>query len=322
MKLRGRKIMVTGCAGFIGSHMAEELLRKDNEVLGVDNLSAGRRSFLAGCEEFEDFSFIEGDLLTMDLKPALHRVELVCHFAANPDVRLGASNTRIHFEQNIEVTYRLLEGCAEHDVKDFIFPSTSTVYGEPTVIPTPEEYGPQVPISIYGASKLACEALISSYCHTFDMNSVLYRFANVVGPRSTHNVLHDFIRKLREQPNYLEILGKKPGTNKSYVHVSDCVDAMVVGAEKAREQVEIYNIGSRDQLSVLKIADIVVEEMGLNDVDYHWTGGVKGGRGWIGDVKEMLLAVDKMAGVGWRPKLDSEQAIHRAVREILGKKVN
>jgi len=322
MKLRGRKIMVTGCAGFIGSHMAEELLRKDNEVLGVDNLSAGRRSFLAGCEEFEDFSFIEGDLLTMDLKPVLHRVELVCHFAANPDVRLGASNTRIHFEQNIEVTYRLLEGCAEHDVKDFIFPSTSTVYGEPTVIPTPEEYGPQVPISIYGASKLACEALISSYCHTFDMNSVLYRFANVVGPRSTHNVLHDFIRKLREQPNYLEILGKKPGTNKSYVHVSDCVDAMVVGAEKAREQVEIYNIGSRDQLSVLKIADVVVEEMGLDDVDYHWTGGVKGGRGWIGDVKEMLLAVDRLAGVGWRPKLNSEQAIHRAVREILGKKVN
>jgi len=314
--------MVTGCAGFIGSHMAEELLRKDNEVLGVDNLSAGRRSFLAGCEEFEDFSFIEGDLLTMDLKPVLHRVELVCHFAANPDVRLGASNTRIHFEQNIEVTYRLLEGCAEHDVKDFIFPSTSTVYGEPTVIPTPEEYGPQVPISIYGASKLACEALISSYCHTFDMNSVLYRFANVVGPRSTHNVLHDFIRKLREQPNYLEILGKKPGTNKSYVHVSDCVDAMVVGAEKAREQVEIYNIGSRDQLSVLKIADVVVEEMGLDDVDYHWTGGVKGGRGWIGDVKEMLLAVDRLAGVGWRPKLNSEQAIHRAVREILGKKVN
>lgn len=314
--------MVTGCAGFIGSHMAEELLRKDNEVLGVDNLSAGRRSFLAGCEEFEDFSFIEGDLLTMDLRPALHRVELVCHFAANPDVRLGASNTRIHFEQNIEVTYRLLEGCAEHDVKEFIFPSTSTVYGEPTVIPTPEDYGPQIPISVYGASKLACEALISSYCHTFDMNSVLYRFANVVGPRSTHNVLHDFIRKLREQPNYLEILGKKPGTNKSYVHVSDCVDAMVVGAEKAREQVEIYNIGSRDQLSVLKIADIVVEEMGLDDVDYHWTGGVKGGRGWIGDVKEMLLAVDRLAGVGWRPKLNSEQAIRRAVREILGKKVN
>jgi UDP-glucose 4-epimerase len=207
----------------------------------------------------------------------------------------------------------------QNDIKVMIFPSTSTVYGEPTIIPTPEDYGPQIPISIYGASKLACEALIASYCHTFDMCSVLYRFANVVGPRSTHNVLHDFVRKLRENPHYLEILGEEPGTRKSYVHVQDCVDAMIVGAEKAREPVEIFNIGSRDQLSVERIADIVVAEMGLEEVDYQWTGGVKGGRGWVGDVKEMLLSVDKLASVGWRPKLNSEQAIHRAVREILGK---
>jgi len=319
VKLKGRKVLVTGCAGFIGSHMAEELLRRGNKVIGIDNLSAGRKTFMSGCEEFDGFSFIEGDLLTMDLEPVAHKVDLVCHFAANPDVRLGASNTRVHFEQNIEVTYRILEACAEHDVSDFIFPSTSTVYGETRVFPTPEEYGPLVPISVYGASKLACEALISSYCHTFDMNSVLYRFANVVGPRSTHNVLHDFIRKLREDPNVLEILGKEPGTHKSYVHVSDCVDAMIVGAEKGKEQVEIYNIGSTDQLSVLRIADIVVEEMGLQNVDYQWTGGVKGGRGWVGDVKDMLLAVDKLESVGWKPKMNSEQAMRRAVREILGK---
>ncbi|MDD1769621.1 MAG: NAD-dependent epimerase/dehydratase family protein [Methanomassiliicoccales archaeon] len=320
MRLEKRKVLLTGCAGFIGSHMAEALLHKGNEVIGVDNLSAGRKGFLAGCEEYENFSFIEGDLLTMDLEPVLHRADLVCHFAANPDVRLGASNTRVHFEQNIQVTYRLLEGCAEHDVKDFIFPSTSTVYGEPSVLPTPESYGPQIPISVYGASKLACEALISSYCHTFDMNSILYRFANVVGSRSTHNVLHDFVRKLRDDPTYLEILGKEPGTHKSYVHVSDCVEGMIVGAEEAEEQVEIYNLGSLDQLSVKRIADIVVEEMGLKDVEYHWTGGVKGGRGWVGDVKEMLLDVDKLASVGWAPKLNSEQSMRRATREILGKK--
>lgn len=318
MKLRGRKVLVTGCAGFIGSHMTEELLRLGNQVVGVDNLSAGRKAFMEGAFAREGFSFVEGDLLNLDLKHLLMGVEVVCHFAANPDVRLGASNTHVHFEQNIEVTYRLLEECARGDVLDVIFPSTSTVYGETTVIPTPEEYGPLVPISIYGASKLACEALIASYCHTFDMNAVLYRFANVVGTRSTHNVLHDFIRKLREQPDYLEILGAEPGTNKSYVHVSDCVDAMVVGAEQAKEQVEIYNIGSRDRMNVLRIADIVVEEMGLQDVKYHWTGGVKGGRGWIGDVKEMLLSVDKLASVGWKPSLNSEQAIRRAVREIIG----
>ena len=318
MKLIGRKVLVTGCAGFIGSHLTEELLRKGNEVIGVDNLSAGRRSFLEGAKQFESFAFTEGDLLTLDLNPLLREVDVICHFAANPDVRLGASNTRIHFEQNIEVTYRLLEECARNDVLDIVFPSTSTVYGETKEIPTPEDYGPLVPISIYGASKLACEALISSYCHTFDMNSVIFRFANVVGSRSTHNVLHDFIRKLKENPHYLEILGKEPGTIKSYVHVSDCVEAMIVGAEMAREQVDIFNIGSRDQLNVRRIADIVVEEMGLTEVDYQWTGGVKGGRGWIGDVKEMLLSVERMSRAGWNPRLNSEQAIRRAVREIMG----
>jgi UDP-glucose 4-epimerase len=132
-------------------------------------------------------------------------------------------------------------------------------------------------------------------------------------------VLHDFIRKLREQPHYLEILGADPGTNKSYIHVSECVEAMVVGAEAAAEEVEIYNIGSRDRLNVRGIADIVVEEMGLQAVDYHWTGGVKGGRGWIGDVKEMLLSVDKLASVGWTPRLSSAESMRRAVREIIGK---
>ena len=127
-----------------------------------------------------------------------------------------------------------------------------------------------------------------------------------------------FLRKLPEEPTYLEILGAEPGTNKSYVHVSDCVDAMVVGAERAKEQVDVYNIGSRDRLNVKKIADIVVEEMGLQEVKYHWTGGVKGGRGWVGDVKEMQLSVEKLESVGWSPRMDSEQAIRRAVREIIG----
>jgi UDP-glucose 4-epimerase len=317
MKLENRKILVTGNAGFIGSHLVEELLRKGNHVVGLDNLSAGKRSFMDKVKMDERFRFIEGDLLTEDLGKVLREVDMVFHFAANPDVRLGASNTHVHFEQNIEATYRLLEECARNDVNDIVFPSTSTVYGEATIIPTPEDYGPQIPISIYGASKLACEALISSYCHTFEMNAVVYRFANVVGPRSTHNVLHDFIRKLREQPDYLEILGRDPGTHKSYVHVSDCIKGMVVGIERAKEQVEIFNIGSRDRLSVRKIADIVTQEMGLKEVNYHWTGGVKGGRGWIGDVKDMLLSIEKLEKMGWSPRMNSETALHQAVREIL-----
>src|SRR5512136_574321 len=149
MKLRGRKVLVTGCAGFIGSHMTEELLRLDNQVIGLDNLTAGRKAFMDGAMNYDSFTFVEGDLLNADLKGLLMGVELVCHFAANPDVRLGASNTHVHFEQNIEATYRLLEECAKGDVTDIIFPSTSTVYGETTVIPTSESYGPLVPISIY-----------------------------------------------------------------------------------------------------------------------------------------------------------------------------
>ena len=317
MRLENRKILVTGNAGFIGSHLVEELLRKGNQVVGLDNLSAGKRSFMDKAQMDERFRFIEGDLLTEDLGKVLREVDMVFHFAANPDVRLGASNTHVHFEQNIEATYRLLEECARNEVNDIVFPSTSTVYGEATIIPTAEDYGPQIPISIYGASKLACEALISSYCHTFDMNAVVYRFANVVGPRSTHNVLHDFIRKLREQPNYLEILGRDPGTHKSYVHVSDCIKGMVVGIERAKEQVEIFNIGSRDRLSVRKIADIVTQEMGLKEVNYHWTGGVKGGRGWIGDVKDMLLSIEKLERMGWSPRMDSETALRQAIREVL-----
>jgi UDP-glucose 4-epimerase len=297
--------------------MTDTLLSHGNIVVGVDNFSAGKMSFLRDAISNPDFRLMEGDLFSMELDRVLDEVDLVCHFAANPDVRAGASDTNLHFRQNIEVTYRLLEAARNGRVRDFIFPSTSTVYGEPSVIPTPETYGPLVPISLYGASKLGCEALVSAYCSAFDMNSVIYRFANVVGSRSTHNVLYDFVGKLTENPKKLEILGAEPGTNKSYVHISDCLEGMIVGAENARNQVEILNIGSRDRVNVKRIADIVVREMGLSNVKYRWTGGVNGGRGWIGDVREMLLSTERLESMGWRPKYGSTDAISTAVREIL-----
>jgi len=320
MRLSGRKVFVTGCAGFIGSHMVDALLRNDNDVVGIDNLAAGKMAHLAEAHRSKRFKFIPLDLLKKDIAPAMNGCDVVFHFAANPDVRQGPSNTRTHFDQNIEVTFRVLEAMKDLKVKNIAFPSTSTVYGEAAQIPTREDYGPLVPISIYGASKLACEALIASYAYTFDMEAVLYRFANVVGSRSTHNVIHDFIHKLEKDHARLEILGADPGTNKSYVHVSDCVDGMMTGAEKATSRVEIYNIGSEDTLDVRGIADSVVNGMRLENVRYDWTGGVQGGRGWIGDVKLMRLDVEHLKSKGWAPKMSSGQAITKAVHEILASK--
>jgi len=318
MELDNRRVLVTGCAGFIGSHLVDRLLEMGCDVLGVDDLSAGKEEFMEKAMTSSRFSFERSDLLRDDPSSLLEGREVLCHFAANPDVRRGAEDTRVHLDQNVEVTYRLLEGCRRAKVGEMIFPSTSTVYGE-TVVPTPETRGPLLPISLYGASKLACEALVSGFCHSFDMRAVIYRFANVVGPRSTHNVLHDFLLKLDREPGHLEILGREPGTSKSYIHVSDCVDAMVAGARGAKERVEVFNIGTRNRTDVREIADIVVEEMGLKDVEYRWTGGVQDGRGWVGDVRVMQLAIDKLEAAGWSPSMDSSQAIRRAVREIIGK---
>jgi UDP-glucose 4-epimerase len=320
MKVRGNDIVVTGCAGFIGSHLTDALLEMGNRVVGVDNLSAGKKRFLEEAEGYQDFRFVQADLLKDDLRPIFKGADLVFHIAANPDVRSGANDTLSQYRQNIEVTYRVLEAMRELRIRNIIFPSTSTVYGETTIIPTPENYGPLVPISVYGATKLACEALICSYAHSFDMQAVIFRFANVVGTRSTHNVLHDFVAKLRQDPTRLEILGAEPGTMKSYVHVDDCVRGMVLGTEYARNKVEMFNLGSSNAFTVKEIADTVTEAMGLRGVRYEWTGGVQGGRGWIGDVKNMLLASDKLRSYGWDPTMNSAQAIKTAVKEILAER--
>jgi UDP-glucose 4-epimerase len=317
METSDRRVLLTGGAGFIGSHLAEELLRLGNDVIVVDNFSSGKREFIEHLESREGFSIEEADILSDDVNPLIGKSDCVFHLAANPDVRLGAEDTRVHLDQNIVATYRILEGMRKMDKREILFTSTSTVYGEAAQIPTPEGYGPLIPISLYGASKLACEALISSYCYTFDVKACLYRFANVVGSRSTHGVIHDFINKLREDPENLEILGREPGTVKSYCHISDCVQALIHGWRVLSDPVEIYNIGSEDAIDVKVIADIVTSEMGLRDIAYHWTGGVDDGRGWKGDVRQMLLAIEKLKSTGWTPKYDSGGAVRVAVQELL-----
>jgi len=242
--------------------------------------------------------------------------DVVFHLAANPDVRSAADNTYAHVEQNILATYNVLEAMRTTKVSDIVFTSTSTVYGEADVLPTPEDYGPLKPISVYGASKLASEALISSYVSTFGMRGVLYRFANVVGSRGTHGVIFDFINKLRANPNKLEILGDGK-QKKSYVHVKDCVEAMVIGYQGTEEALGIYNIGTEQSTDVITIADIVTQVMDLAGVKYHTTGGVDGGRGWKGDVKVMSLDVKAILSLGWEPKHTSDEAIRTTAQALL-----
>jgi len=311
-------ILITGGAGFIGSHLVDALMVRRATTCVLDNFSTGRVNNLEHWMKNRSFKLIRGDLLDpADVGKAIKNSEVVFHLAANPEVRVGSTNPDVHFKQNVVATHNLLEAVRRSDVEIVGFTSTSTVYGEASEIPTPEDYSPLLPISVYGASKLACEALLISYSHTYGIKVIVYRLANIVGPRSRHGVIWDFMRKLRKNPKKLEILGD--GTQiKSYLHAGDCIDAMLLGLEKARSKVAIYNVGSEDQVDVGSIARIVVEEMGLKNVKFEFTGGVEGGRGWIGDVKNMFLDVGRLKQLGWRPKYRSAEAVRLTAKAILG----
>ncbi len=311
------RALVTGGAGFIGSHLVEELLRRGYDVSIVDNLSSGKIEFVEEALT-KGATFYKMDLLDRESLRTLFKskeFDVVFHLAANPDVRIGAEDTWIHLEQNVLATYNLLEEMRRSDVKDIVFTSSSTVYGEAEEIPTPEDYGPLKPISMYGASKLACEGMITAYSHLYGIKGVIFRFANVVGPRSTHGVIYDFIMKLKKDPRRLEILGD--GTQKkSYLYVEDCISGIMFGYERRKEDVEIFNLGSEDWIEVKRIAEIVVEEMGLSDVTFEFTGGIDG-RGWKGDVKFMRLSIEKIKSYGWRPKYNSEEAVRLTARSLV-----
>ncbi|MGB9759355.1 MAG: NAD-dependent epimerase/dehydratase family protein [Thermoproteota archaeon] len=309
------KVIVTGGAGFIGSHLVERLLEFCDEVVVLDNFSSGKMENLKDVKSSGKLKVIRLDLLeSKEINDKIAGADVVFHIAANPEVRI--SEPKVHLEQNVLVTYNILEAMRKTDVKKIVFTSSSTVYGEAKKIPTPEDYGPLEPISMYGAAKLASESLISGYSHTYGIIGFIFRFANVVGKRANHGVIYDFIQKLRKNRKELEILGD--GTQrKSYIHVSDCLDAVFHVLDKESSKYCVYNIGNLDSVSVSEIADIVIEEMKLKNVKKKFTGGVEGGRGWIGDVKHMQLDVSKLTSLGWKPKLSSKEAVRRACRELL-----
>jgi len=308
-------------AGFIGSHLVDSLMNKGWDIVVLDNLSSGNLKNISKWLQNEQIEFIKGDLKNAtDVRKAVKDVELVFHMAANPEVRVGETDPSVHFEDNLVATFNLLEAMRKSKMaKTLVLSSTSTIYGEASVTPTPEEYGPLVPISLYGASKLGCEALACSYAYTFGVHTLILRLANVVGPRLTHGVIVDFIKKLQTNPKKLTILGDGTQT-KSYLHINDCINSILhltARFLRSEKRVDIYNVGAFDQISVRRIAEIVTEQMKLQNVKFIITGGVDGGRGWLGDVKLMHLSIEKLQEAGWKPKYNSEQAIQLATKTLL-----
>lgn len=315
------KVVVTGGAGFIGSHLVDKLMEMGHEVIVIDDFSSGRIENISKWLGSSSFKLVRADLSQPgDWARELAGADIVYHFAANPEVRVSATDPEVHFRANIQATFNVLEAMRKFGARAIIFASSSTVYGEAKVLPTPEDYHPCEPISVYGASKLACEVLISTYARLYGFRGISLRLANVVGPRSTHGVIYDFINKLRRDPRRLEILGD--GTQrKSYVHVSDVVNATVMAADYLLESdilYEAFNVGSADTISVIDIAKIIIEAMGLRDVELVFRPATPDGRGWPGDVKVMHLDISKiMRIVGWKPRLNSYEAVKSAVEYYL-----
>ena len=306
-------ILVTGGAGFIGSNLVDKLLLEGANVTVLDNLVSGN---LSNLKDHKNLKFQKMDLREIRTLPdIIKNFKIVFHVAAYPEVRTGFDSPQLAYTENIENTFFLLEAIRKSNVEKLVFTSSSVVYGEPDIIPTPETYGPLLPISNYGGSKLACEALISSYCHTYGFKGTILRFANVIGSRSRHGVIWDFINKILKNKTSLEVLGNGK-QNKSYIHVKDCIDAMLFCTQNKQNLVDIFNIGNDDTVDVITIAKIVCATMNFDESKIILSGGTSDGRGWIGDIMKMNLDTSKLKKLGWNTNHSSLNAVKITCNEL------
>ena len=308
-------ILVAGGAGFIGSHLCDALLSKNNTVIVADKLIMGSKN-IEHLSQNTNFKFYEMELANQDNVDKLfkdNKIDIVYHMAANSDIQKSATDTSIDFNDTLLTTRVLLESMRKNNVKNIFFASTSAVYGEMPDIVLNEETGGLKPVSYYGGAKLASEALISSYVSMCDMNAVIFRFPNVIGPRLTHGVVYDFVKKLRNNPKELEILGN--GTQcKPYIYVTDLVNAIVKLTEQFEPGVDVFNISVMSEgTSVTHIAEIVVDVLGLSDVEFKYTGG---DRGWKGDVPRFKYDISKVLATGWKPEYTSDEAVRKAAQSL------
>ena len=308
------KYFVTGGAGFVGSHLVDRLLEKAGRVTVYDNLISGKKRWIEHHFGKKSFQFIQADLLDFEtLKQAMQGHETIWHLGANTDIPSGNRNTDLDLKNCIVATYNILEAMRQNAIDKLLFTSSATVYGDAPPIPLSETFGPLLPISLYGAGKLAGEGLISAYSHLFGIKAWIFRFGNVVGARMGHGVIYDFIQKLKRNPRELEILGDG-NQEKNYFLVEDCIEGMLCAFQNSASQYDVYNLGCEASVTVTRIAEIVVEEMGLKDVKFRYTGGK---RGWPGDAPVVRFNVDKMKRLGWQAKYSSEGAVREAAKRLL-----
>lgn len=312
------RIFITGGAGFIGSHLVDYLMGDPNEVTVYDNLSSGKREFVEHHLNKSNFNLIVADLLDQPmLERSVKGHDLVIHLAANPEARVGIEKTDLDLYQETIATYNVLESMRLNNVQKIIFASSGTIYGETPVIPLPEDYGPILPISLYGAGKLASEGLITAFCGTFGFKSWILRFANIVGGRATHGVIYDLIKKLRKNPHELEVLGD--GTQeKPYLFIEDCIEGMMFVFNNAKQSINLYTLGVSSSTTVKFVAENIIREMGLNGVKLCYTGG---DRGWPGDVPQVRFDVTKINRLGWKAKLSSDEAVLKTIRILIKEQV-
>jgi UDP-glucose 4-epimerase len=309
-------IAVSGGAGFIGSTLVDRLMAAGHRVTVVDNLSGGDRSFLAQHEGSPRFRLVVADVrdterLTAALAPD---VDLVFHLAANADIARGVEDPTLDFEHSIVATFSMLRAMRHHGIKRIVYTSGSGVYGDRGLTSIPETLGPLEPVSMYGASKLGAEGLISAFAYLFDMQAFILRPANIIGPRSTHGVVYDFVRRLRADPAQLRILGDGK-QSKAYLHVDDVVDALLLVQKKAKGRVSFFNLSSTSFITVNRIADLVIDGLGLKKVKRTHTPGKVG---WKGDVPIIRLRNARMAKLGWRARYTSEQAVKATIAALAG----
>lgn len=310
------KVLVAGGAGFIGSNLIDALLKEGDEVVCIDNFFIGTRANLAHLKDTPGFTFYEQDLTDLEELKAVFAKEhfdFVYHMAANSDIQASAKSPVVEYQNTYTTTFCVLECMRLYGVKNLFFCSTSAVYGDAQGADVDENYSPMRPISYYGGCKLGCEGMISAFTHMNDFHSLVFRFPNVIGPRLTHGVIFDFVKRLKEDPAQLCILGD--GTqSKPYLHVDDLLACIMRFKENLPAGVTLYNVGDHTASSVTGIAEIVVEKMGLKNVAFHYTGG-RGG--WKGDVPVFNYNLDKIHATGWRASMTSDEAVIKTVEAVL-----